>query len=418
MTNPQDSWDLIVVGGGAAGYFTAITCAESAPGARILILEQGKEVLNKVRISGGGRCNVTHACFDPNELVDFYPRGQKALLGPFHHFCTGDTMGWYEDRGVPLKIEEDGRVFPQSDSSQSIIDCLQKAARRSNIRVQTQSRVVQFYPPESKGQAWKVMLQSGDDYYAQRLLIASGSSKKVWDLIGHLGHKIVPPVPSLFTFNCKDERIKGLPGLSVPQAQVNILKTDFEAAGPLLITHWGFSGPGVLKLSAWAARDLQELEYRFQITINWIAGQSVDWSTWWHDKRQLQGKKKIQNDKSFGLPGRLWERLVTAAKIRPEQKWAELSKAQQQALETEITAGEYQIQGKSTFKEEFVTAGGIHLDEVNFKSFSSRIHHGLHFAGEVLNIDAVTGGFNFQAAWTGGFLAGQAIAKGIKKDRG
>lgn len=417
MSEHTKTWDLLVIGGGAAGFFTAINCAEEVPGARVLILEQGKEVLNKVRISGGGRCNVTHACFDPAELVQFYPRGQKALLGPFHHFCTGDTMAWYEDRQVPLKIEEDGRVFPQSDDSASIVDCLQGAANRAQIRVETRQKVVQFYPPESAGQAWKIMTQSGQSYFTKHLLIASGSSKMIWELIGHLGHQIVAPVPSLFTFNCKDSRIQGLPGISVPYAEVKILDTDFQAAGPLLITHWGFSGPGVLKLSAWAARELAERQYQFEIQINWIARESIDWPAWWETKRLEKGGKKIGNDKQFELPARLWERVLLAAGIQGDQRWADLSKTQQTGLERECTSATFQVQGKSTFKEEFVTAGGVHLDEINFKSFSSRIHQRLYFAGEVLNIDAVTGGFNFQAAWTGGFLAGQAIAKSLKKDR-
>ena len=402
---------ILVIGGGAAGFFGAIACAEADPTARVVILERGPEVLGKVRISGGGRCNVTHACFEPKELVRFYPRGEKALLGPFHRFCSGDTVEWYESRGVPLKIEADGRMFPVSDRSQSIIDCLENAARQAGVEVRTRQKVVQMYPPEEPGQDWKVMTAGGDAFFAKAILVAAGSSAAVWDLLRHLGHTVVPPVPSLFTFNIADPRIDGLAGLVAPNARVQIAGTKWSADGPVLVTHWGLSGPGILKLSAWAARELHERSYRFEIEVNWWGNtETEDIRQQFLRSRQEQARKLVRNANPSPLPQRLWERLTIAAGIGDQQRWADLGNRQLQELAEQNGRCLFSVGGKSTFKEEFVTAGGVALDEVDFKTFESKIHRGLFLAGEVLDIDAVTGGFNFQAAWTGGWIAGKAMA--------
>lgn len=403
---------VLIIGGGAAGFFAAIACAEENPAAEVLILEKGKDVLGKVKISGGGRCNVTNGCFEPRELVKNYPRGGKALLGPFHKFCTGDTMHWFESRGVPLKIEEDNRVFPISDNSQSIIDCLTGAAEKAGVTVRKNTRVDQIYPPEEKGQRWKVMTGEGEALFADKILIATGSSTVVWEMIRHLGHSIVEPVPSLFTFNVKDPRIDGLPGVAVPMAQVKIQGTKFQAEGPLLITHWGLSGPGILRLSAWAARELHAMDYRFQILVNW------SYPTPLHQMQEEMPKFREENAKKImakanpaAMPQRLWRQILERLGINPEQPWANAGKKQLNQLAQELCAATFSVSGKSTFKDEFVTAGGVDLDEVDFKTFESKIHRGLYFAGEALDIDAITGGFNFQAAWTGGWIAGKAMAK-------
>ncbi|MBR9921661.1 MAG: NAD(P)/FAD-dependent oxidoreductase [Bacteroidetes bacterium] len=404
---------ILIIGGGAAGFFAAIKAAETNPKAEILILEQGKEVLSKVRISGGGRCNVTHACFDPRELVQFYPRGKKALRGPFTRFCTGDTMEWYESRNVPLKIEDDGRVFPVSDKSSSIIDCLEGASANAGISVYKHKKVVQVYPPEEENQRWKVLTSKGESYFGDSLMIASGSSKSVWEMIRHLGHSIVPPVPSLFTFNIKLEWLHELAGVSVPHARVRVPKAKLETDGPLLITHWGLSGPAVLKASAWGARELFDLNYDFEARVNWLGSASRETVTeQLRAEKQVQAKKMINRKSPFPIPNRLWKAFCDLAGCQEDQRWADLRKDQLNKLAECLCDQPFPVRGKSTFKEEFVTAGGIDLDEVNFKRFESKIHRGLFFAGEVLDIDAVTGGFNFQAAWTGGWIAGEAMGDG------
>ena len=415
MANKQK---IVIIGGGAAGFFAAITCAETNKNAEVIILERGKDVLNKVKISGGGRCNVTHAIWTPRELVKNYPRGARELMGPFSKFCTGDTVDWFAKRNVETKIEEDGRMFPVSDSSQSIVDCLWKSAKRAGVKVYTSSRVENIYPPEQKGQPWKVMINNGENaLYPDKIMMASGSNPKMWDVLKHLGHAIVPPVPSLFTFNIKDPRIKDLLGISMPNAEVKINGIDLPkksrtAHGPLLITHWGLSGPAILKLSAIAARELNEKKYHFEISVNWRYGYSVNETT--EDLEDLGNeisKKLVRSNPQFGFPQRLWHRLVDAADIPAERRWGEIGKKMRGKLASQIAQCTFQVNGKSTFKEEFVTAGGVELNEIDFQRFESKIHDNLFFAGEVLNIDAVTGGFNFQAAWTGGYLAGLALAE-------
>ena len=412
MSNSKRTNDLLVIGGGAAGFFAAINAAELQPGMRITILERGRDVLQKVRISGGGRCNVTHAVWTPRELSKYYPRGGRELLGPFTRFCTGDTIEWFERRGVELKIEEDGRMFPVTDDSQTIIDCLTRAAKRLNIRVLTQRAVVSLYPPEQAGQPFKAITRDGNSFYGSKLLVATGSNPKVWDLIGHLGHRIVPPVPSLFTFNTKDTRLRNLSGVSAPNATVKIPALKMEESGPLLVTHWGKSGPAILKMSAWGARELHPLDYKFALHVNWL-GQKWNPQSALDRLRELKeelAKKQIGTYCPFEFPLRLWKNIIGGASIAESTRWADLNKRQLHMLADELTRAEFQIAGKSTNKEEFVTAGGVALREVDFKRFASKIFPDLHFAGEILDIDAVTGGFNFQAAWTGGYLAARAIA--------
>ena len=403
----NSKYDIIIIGGGAAGFFTAINIVEHNPNLNVAILERGKAVLEKVRISGGGRCNVTHACFVPNDLVKFYPRGERELKGPFNQFCSGDTIEWFEKHGVELKIEEDGRMFPVSDSSDTIIDCFMDAVKKLKIDVLTNHSVQELYKTETH---WKVTTTQ-DVFTCENVVMATGSNPKIWELLQNLGHSIEEPVPSLFTFNVKDVRIKELMGISTP-ATVKVKKSKLEASGPLLITHWGLSGPGILRLSAWGARELADKKYHFAILVNWLNETSFDEAIEaLKESKEENAKKSVLKYPQFELPKRLWENLVKAAGITEETKWADLNKNQLNALTEQLTNGEYQVNGKSTFKEEFVTAGGIQLKEVNFKKMESKLLPNLYFAGEILNIDAITGGFNFQNAWTGGFIAAESITK-------
>ena len=398
-------YDCLIVGGGAAGFFTAINIVERNPKAKVAILERGAEVLGKVRISGGGRCNVTHACFEPNELVKFYPRGEKELRGPFHQFCSGDTIEWFERHGVALKIEDDGRMFPVSNSSQTIIDCFLKATQQLGIKVLTGQSVQSIF---KKDNYWKIDTQN-QNYQAENLILATGSNPKIWEMLQEFGHAIIPPVPSLFTFNSKDPRIKELPGVSA-KVTVRVKDTKLEATGPLLITHWGMSGPAILKLSAWGARILHDKNYQFTLLVNWLNDLDTEEAlAQLKTLKQEQAKKTVAKKSPFELTNRLWESLVLASGISAETKWADLSKTQLQHLAQQLTNGVFQINGKSTFKEEFVTAGGIDLKEINFKTMESKIHPNLYFAGEIVNIDAITGGFNFQNAWTSGFIVANAV---------
>lgn len=404
------SCDFLVIGGGAAGFFAAIRAAEAKPGSKVIILEKGRDLLQKVKVSGGGRCNVTHACFDARELVKNYPRGSKALHGPFSRFQPGDTIGWFDQRGVRLKIEEDGRMFPVTDSSLTIINCLTQAAAKAGVEVRTGENATQFSPPKTPGGTWQVAAQSGHIFQSKNLMVATGSSPRIWELLRELGHSIVPAVPSLFTFNIKDKRLTDLMGLSVPSAAVRVLGEKLSATGPLLITHWGMSGPGILRLSAWGARILAEKNYAFDIEVSWLNYSPDEMAEELNGFKLASPKKFVASQCPFPtLPRRLWESLVAAAGIATDLRWADLGKDKLRKLATELGAGRYRVSGKSTFKEEFVTAGGVDLDEVNFKTFESKLHPGLYFGGEVLDIDAITGGFNFQAAWTGGWLVGTAV---------
>ena len=403
-------YDILIIGGGAAGFFTAINTAEQNPTCKIAILERGKEVLTKVKISGGGRCNVTHAEFIPKDLSKNYPRGEKELLGPFHSFMTGDTIAWFQERGVELKIEEDGRMFPTSNSSQTIIDCFVSETKRLGIDVLKNTSVKNIV----KTAEGFTLSTTSEVFCSKKLVVASGINPKIWKLLENLGHTIIPPVPSLFTFNIKEESILDLQGITT-EVTVEVLsekgKVTLTSEGPLLITHWGMSGPAILKLSAWGARILEPTNYKFKIRVNWLEYFNLEDAT---EKllelKRLNPKQTLQKYAQFDLPKRLWQNLLRAASIPETQTWADVTKKQLVKLSEMLTKSIFQVEGKSTFKEEFVTAGGVNLKEVNFKTFESKINSNLYFAGEVLNIDAITGGFNFQNAWTGGYIVAQSIS--------
>jgi hypothetical protein len=404
-------WDVVIVGGGPAGFFAAIRCAELNPQLRVLILEKAQQTLGKVIISGGGRCNVTHACFEPEKLIEFYPRGSRELRGAFTRFQPQDTIEWFQSRSVKLKTEADGRMFPITDSAMTIVDCLRESARKAGVSVETGASVsgieqdsIGGFTLEVKSESQVVQLRT------KKLCIATGGDRKTFDLIKALGHSIVEPVPSLFTFNVKDKRIDGLAGVSV---EVATLKMDSVTThGPLLITHWGLSGPAVLKCSAWGARILFEQKYAATLTVNWLGAYTLDRAleVLKHAKdRSENARKMISAQAVFSqIPLRLWKQLI---EFIGDKSWAEVSKADLRKLAEELTAGQFLIEGKGQFKEEFVTCGGVNLKEVNFKTMQSRLIDGLFFAGEVLDIDGLTGGFNFQSSWTTGWLAGTALSQ-------
>lgn len=403
----QYYFDVIIIGGGAAGFFTAINLAEKNDQLSIAILERGKEVLSKVRISGGGRCNVTHACFDASELANFYPRGNKELRGSFHTFAARNTVNWFKQHGIILKTEDDGRMFPQANTSQVIIDCFLQLQRSLNIKLFVSENVLAM---QCHNDVWKLQTQQ-HQFTAKQVCVATGSSPAMWKLLQQLGHTIIPPVPSLFTFNCKDERIINLPGVSA-NVSVHIKDAKLQSSGPLLITHWGMSGPAILKLSAWGAKILHEKKYMFTLIVNWLPTEDIESITEKLKSLKQQLVQKIVSQKSpFDIPNRLWESLVQASLINQQTRWADISKTQLHQLAQQLCQCHFNINGKSTFKEEFVTAGGIDLKEIDFKTMQSKILPNIFFAGEVLNIDAITGGFNFQNAWTGGFIAATAMSK-------
>ena len=398
--------DVIVIGGGAAGFFSAINIAILNQKLNILILERGKEGLQKVKISGGGRCNVTHGQFIPNELTLNYPRGEKELLGPFHQFMTGDTMQWFEERGVKLKIEEDGRVFPVSNNSQSIIDCFLNEVKRLNIKVLYNHSVKDI---SLENNEWLINTDK-QNFNSPKILVATGSNQKIWNLMNLLNHTIVKPVASLFSFDIKDSRIKSIPGVVVEDVIINVVNSKLSSNGPLLITHKGMSAPSILKLSAFGALEFESLNYQFDISINFVKLSYLDCLSKLKLIKNKMSKKMVVNTPNFGIPKRLWKELVNYSQIDSKLIWAELNKNQLNLLSTQLTSSIFKVNGKSTFKEEFVTAGGIDLKEINFKTFESKIHKNLFFAGEVLNIDAITGGYNFQNAWTGAYVASKSIS--------
>ncbi|MGL5058411.1 MAG: NAD(P)/FAD-dependent oxidoreductase [Microcoleus sp.] len=444
---------ITVIGGGAAGFFGAITCAQTYPHARVTLLEAGRQVLAKVRISGGGRCNVTHSCFDPGVLVQNYPRGGKALRGAFTRFQPRDTVEWFASHSVKLKTEEDGRMFPVTDDSATIVNCLIRAAEDAGVKIITGDPVVSVknltdknienldintaeidrsINPEnecdrvtstatnltnklylaSPHPAFEIQLKSGEKLKCDRLLIATGGTPSGFKWAKTLGHTIEPPVPSLFTFNVSDSRIQDLAGVSVANARVKLPEIKLEQSGPLLITHWGLSGPAVLKLSAWGARFLHDRNYKTRILINWLPQYKPEVL-----RQQLLAVKSQLSHRTIAascpvaIPRRLWERLTIYIGIDDQKRWAQLSNKTLDRLLQELIQGEYQITGKGVFKEEFVTCGGVNLKEVDFKTMESRCCPGLYFAGEILDIDGVTGGFNFQSAWTTAWLAGNAMGK-------
>lgn len=409
----RKSIKIVVIGGGAAGFFGAIACAQTHPNTEITILEASHEPLTKVRISGGGRCNVTHACFEPAELVQYYPRGGKALRGAFSRFQPRDMVAWLAAQGVELKTESDGRMFPVTDDSATIVNCLLKTARNLGIELRTKVLVASVQRIPGELSKFEVRLKNGEVIICDRLLLASGSNPTGYQIAKQLGHQILPPVPSLFTFNIPDPKLRELAGVSVEKVKLRLQiggKTQYEQTGAILITHWGFSGPAILKLSAWGARILQENRYQATLLINWIPDSNSEFL-----RKQLLAvrsqlpQRQISSTCPLLLPRRLWEYLIGRLSISTEDRWAGLSNKTLNQLIQEITQGQYQIQGKGVFKEEFVTCGGVDLKEVNFKTMESKCSQGLYFAGEILDIDGVTGGFNFQSAWTTAWLAGQAM---------
>jgi len=409
-------FDLVVIGAGAGGCFTALRLAELYPGAKICILESARKPLSKVEISGGGRCNVTHACFDPEELVNFYPRGHKELLGPFYHFQPQDMIDWLKERGVKVKKEEDGRMFPVTDNSGTIINCFLSLMTKYGIQLRTSTRAVKWEQDTEKGK-WQIELLNDVKITSTYLLIAAGSDNRTWETLKETGHRLVAPVPSLFTFNIKDKNLIALPGLSKSKVIVSIPKFKIEASGPLLITHWGLSGPAILKLSAWGARELFQCNYVFDLVVNWTGDEDVsETTTWVRSLSKSFGKKQVNNLVVENVPSRLWKYLCTRASIPDELTCAEMSNKHMDQLVQVMCKDVYRVTGKSTFKDEFVTAGGIDLRDVDLRRFESKIIPGLFLVGEILNIDALTGGFNFQAAWTGGAIAAEAIADKMKRE--
>ncbi|MEC4818270.1 MAG: NAD(P)/FAD-dependent oxidoreductase [Scytonema sp. PMC 1069.18] len=402
---------VVVVGGGAGGFFGAIAGAESNPHAQVILLEASRQPLHKVRISGGGRCNVTHGCFEVSRLVQNYPRGGKALLGAFTRFQAKDTVSWFAEHGVPLKTETDGRMFPITNTSETIVNCLMKAAKDAGVELRTGASVVSV---KAIANGFELALKSGGILECDRLLLATGSNPIGYKLARELGHTIEPPVPSLFTFNIADEKLRELAGVSVHPVQLRLSgsgKTKLEQTGPLLVTHWGLSGPAVLKLSAWGARMLHSNNYQAALYINWVPLLNPE------EVRQKLlevknewAKRAMSLHRGIDLPHRLWRFIIDRVGIASEDRWAELSTKTLNQLVQELTQGQYLIKGKGVFKDEFVTCGGVSLKEVNFKTMESKSVPGLFFAGEILDIDGVTGGFNFQSAWTTGYLAGKAIA--------
>lgn len=398
---------LIVIGGGAAGFFGAIKAAQENPLLQILILEQGNDVLGKVKISGGGRCNVTHSCFEVAELVKFYPRGQKELLAAFQKFNCQDTINWFESKQVKLKTEADGRIFPVSNRSQSIIDCLYDTAIENGIQIIKHAKVFNI----KKAEKYHIEYNNNHNITADYLLVTSGNSQLIWQILQNLGHTIVKPVPSLFTFNSKDELLKDLEGIVLKNGIVKIDNEKLTQTGAILITHTGLSGPAILKLSAFAARKLFEYNYHFELTINWINETTQDCIEYFNTQKQQHHKKQLKNFNIYELPNRFWLKVLAINNINIEKIVADLSKHEINLLATTLTQTTITIHSKNTNKEEFVTAGGVILKEINFKTMESKITENLYFAGEVMDIDAVTGGFNFQAAWTTSFIAGSSIAE-------
>ena len=394
---------VIIIGGGASGFFTAANIDTKLYD--VTILEQNSDVLQKVKISGGGRCNVSHACFDPRELVQFYPRGNKELLSVFTKFQPGDTMNWYEEHGVALKIEDDNRIFPESNSSQSIIDCLVNECKKKNVKILTKQTVTEILPQEN---GYKIHT-TDQNYFADYVVFSTGSSPKAFNMLEELGHQIIAPVPSLFTFNIKNEILKDLMGTSFQYVDIEIPKLNLEESGSLLITHWGLSGPAILKLSAWGARELAALKYQFEIIVNFIGMASEDALEIFRNFKEKEPKKSIGQAKIFDITNRFWQRILFVSGIDTAKQLANINNKEMQKIIENLCCCRMNVTGKSTFKEEFVTAGGVDLKEMDFKTMKSKKLPNFYISGEVLNIDAVTGGFNFQACWSEGWLIAQDL---------
>ncbi len=401
---------LIVIGGGAAGFFCAANAARLNRDLEVIILEKSNKLLNKVRVSGGGRCNVTHACYSIADMIKKYPRGSAFLKKSFHHFFTGDTINWFKERGVELKTETDGRMFPVTDSSQTIIDCLMREANKYGVEIKMNREVKRMSMVDGR---WSVTMKDDSIMQADIVCIASGGYPKTiqYAWLQQQGHSIEEPVPSLFTFNMPGNAITALMGVSVEKVTVKIIGSKLVEEGPLLITHWGMSGPAVLKLSAWGAKHLAMVNYHFSIMVNWIP--AFNENSLREKFQQLRfdiASQKIINRNPFALPNRLWEYLLDQSGIKEEWRWADLPAAAQNRLIKNLCANEFSVQGKTTFKEEFVTAGGIRLDEIDFNTMQSKKDPGLFFAGEIIDVDGITGGYNFQNAWTTGWIAANAIS--------
>jgi len=394
---------VIIIGGGASGFFTAANIDTKLYD--VTILEQNSDVLQKVKISGGSRCNVSHACFDPRELVQFYPRGNKELLSVFTKFQPGDTMNWYEEHGVVLKIEDDNRIFPESNSSQSIIDCLVNECRKKNVKILTKQTVTEILPQEN---GYKIHT-TDQNYFADYVVFSTGSSPKAFKILEKLGHQIIAPVSSLFTFNIKNEILKDLMGTSFQYVDIEIPKLNLEESGSLLITHWGLSGPAILKLSAWGARELAALKYQFEIIVNFIGTASEDALEIFKNFKENEPKKSIGQAKIFDITNRFWQRILFVSGIDTTKQLANINNKEMQKIIENLCCCRMNVTGKSTFKEEFVTAGGVDLKEMDFKTMRSKKLPNFYISGEVLNIDAVTGGFNFQACWSEGWLIAQDL---------
>ncbi len=405
---------VVIVGGGAAGFFAAIAVAEANPAAAVTVLERGPQFLQKVRISGGGRCNVTHHCFEPRELSARYPRGGRALIGMFRRFQARDTVAWFEARGVTLKTESDGRMFPTTDTSETIINCLLGEARRAGVALRANCPVEQA--AANPGGGFTLTLADGETVVCDRLLLALGGARTpaLGKLATQLGHTLEPPVPSLFTFHVECPWLRELSGVAV-EAEVAVPGCGLRERAPLLVTHWGFSGPAALRLSAWGAREFHERGYRFPLRVNWLPAWTEEKLAQEFESRRMSNPARlVVNLPVASLPSRLWEKLVLAAGLSAETRWSALSRQGQHALVQQLLRSEFQVTGKSLNKDEFVTCGGVPLSEVDLKTMQSRVHAGLYFAGELLDIDGITGGFNFQAAWTTGWIAGTAMAEGLQ----
>ena len=403
----MESKKIGVIGGGAAGFFAALSVKEHHPDHEVILFEKTSKVLSKVKVSGGGRCNLTHNCSDIAKLCEVYPRGGKKLKSLFYQVNTTDTIAWFESRGVAIKTEKDGRMFPVSDQSKSIIDCLVTEMTRLKVALRLGHSITKM---EQEGQYWKLEFADAESQNFDAVIIATGGNAKLkgFDWLSRLGHSIVPPIPSLFTFNMPNEPIKVLMGLVVENARVKIKDTKIQTQGPLLITHWGMSGPAILKASSFGARELSERDYNFEIQINWVDQTNTELIfEQLQEFSQLHPQKGIGNQKAFPLPNRLWNFLLQKAAIPTDRKWIEIGKKKFRQLAALLTQDSYQVAGKTTFKEEFVTCGGVDLSEIDLKTMQSKKLSNLYFAGEVIDVDAITGGYNFQAAWSGGYCAGK-----------
>lgn len=411
MLAPVRTYDLVVIGGGAAGIFAAVNAARLGANWKVLVVEKSEKLLAKVKVSGGGRCNVTHACFDKHKLPSYYPRGSSIIKKVVHQFFTTDTIDWFQQRGVPLKEESDGRMFPVSNQSQAIIDVLLQEAARYHVEFRMRAGVQSI---QKDADCFTILLSDGTALATRHCCLACGglTTEKAGTFIKQMGHTIIPAAPSLFTFNASPHPMHTLMGISVPSVRVRIAGTKLEETGPLLITHWGFSGPVVLRLSAWGARHLQSMQYTFTAQVNWLEGQgwtSASLPAYFQEQRQLHATQLVANSTMFQLPRRLWDYFLNTAEISPMTQFANLTKKQENRLIKLLTDMDFSVRGKTTFKEEFVTAGGVDCSEIDALTMQSKRIPGLYFAGEVMDVDGITGGFNFQHAWSSAYLAAAAM---------